>query len=373
MKKRILAVIAAAMFTLPALGACGCSSLDSLSFSGAAVGSDVKPGYSEKCVYSVTYEDSSDYYKKDDSVTDDYLKFVIGSVPDGAPENTAPAGTYTTLLEVSSFNAQNFETDIVPYEGALVYKLTTELSLPVRYVTADGEFSRTDYIRSESFFYSNAFAPICSNTRSSYTCVYIDESNGAKTARLRILDSYSSISYNEKSYKVITDFTYYGFDKDNDADRPSVDNDNRTENFSEKTFEYESKTVIDNADLLFALRNVNVEESKSVNIPVVAANYGEYQTLSVTNKANNSKDVTVKVNGEEKSERINVMNLSYSINSQNKSGTSQKVVVQTSGSSVPDRALLLEYAEPLIAQGSPVKVGTLVYRLTEVSFSDSAA
>ena len=122
--------------------------------------------------------------------------------------------------------------------------------------------------------------------------------------------------------------------------------------------------------MLFALRNVAVDEEKTVYIPTVATNYGDYKSLAITNKAENEQEITVKVNGSEKTERIKVKNLSYAINSKNGAGTSQKVVIQKSdkSSAIPDKALMIEYAEPLITQSSPSKLGALVYTLTEAYY-----
>lgn len=86
------------------------------------------------------------------------------------------------------------------------------------------------------------------------------------------------------------------------------------------------------------------------------------------NKAQNERTVKITVNGEEKEENIKVNNLSYSVAAKNESGASQTAVIQASGTAIPNKAFLILYAEPLIAQNSAVKLGTLLYTLKEATF-----
>lgn len=351
MRKKIISCLCAIIFALPLFGGCGCSSLNALAFTTAFYGegsSAPAPGYKETLVYDVVYENSQDYFKKDSSVKDDVLTFEFTD------------GKYVSVLEVLSSKPQEIATDIALGADFAVYKLSTELSVHVKYKVAAGEFERTDSIKSVSYFYSGALAPLYSETTSSYTNVYL----GQKEATLRIFDSESKIFYNSSEYTVKKDFVNYDFADDTDEKRPTVSG----TNFTEKTYEYESRTVIDNAELLFALRNVVVEEEKSISVPTVAAAYGESKPLSVRNKAQNERTVKITVNGEEKEENIKVNNLSYSVAAKNESGASQTAVIQASGTAIPNKAFLILYAEPLIAQNSAVKLGTLLYTLKEATF-----
>lgn len=353
MKKRIIAFLCALVCAFPLFGACGCNSLEPLSFSTAFIGensAELTPGYKEKLVYKVEYRNDANYFKKDETITDEILSMQFTD------------GAYVSELEVLTGKPDDVLSDINAGSSTVFYKLTTSFSINVSYKTADDKIERTDSISTVCYFYSGALAPLYSETKSS--CTYV--SVGKNNAKLSVIDSVGQVFYNEKKYKVVTDYVYYNSDKDNDEQRPKLDG----SNLKEKEYDYESKTLIDNAELLFALRNVAVDEEKTVYIPTVATNYGDYKSLAITNKAENEQEITVKVNGSEKTERIKVKNLSYAINSKNGAGTSQKVVIQKSdkSSAIPDKALMIEYAEPLITQSSPSKLGALVYTLTEAYY-----
>ena len=346
MKKRFLAIVCAVILTFPLLNACGCSSLDALSFNSDIFGgSTPAPGYKETATYSVEYKDSSEYYEKDDSVSDDVLTFNFSN------------GKYTTELEVLTGKPATVGSDIELSSNTAVYKLTTKFSLDVSYAaTKTGKkVERTDTIDTEVYFYSSAFAPLYSKTISSYTCV-----SGSDDVEFSIIDSKSEITYNASKYTVSKDYAKYFAD----GETAEIDGTNLTTN----DYKYDSKTLIDNVELLFCLRALTVAEESSVSLPTVSSGYGEYKSLTVKNTADGEKEIAIKLNGEEKSGTVKVKNLSYAINSTTSSGVSQKVVVQNGASDIiGSHALLLEYAEPLTVYGSYIKLGTLLYTLTEVN------
>lgn len=346
MKKRFLAIICAVLLVCPLLNACGCSSLDALSFNSDIFGgSTPAPGYKETATYVVEYKNSSDYYEKDESVTDDILTLDFTN------------GTYTTELEVLTGIPSTVKTDIELSSSTAVYKLTTKLSIDVNYTAtkAGKSVARTDTIDSEVYFYSSAFAPLYSKTTSSYTCI-----SGSDDVKFSIIDSKSEITYNSSKYTVSKDYAKY----DASGEKVEIDGTNLTTN----DYKYDSKTLIDNAELLFCLRGLTVAEESTVSIPTVSSGYGEYKALSVKNTAEGEKEVAIKLNGEDKTATVKVKNLSYAISSTSSSGVSQKLVVQNGANDViGSNALLLEYAEPLTVYGSYVKLGTLLYTLKEVN------
>ncbi len=347
MKKRLISIICALCFAVPALSGCSCSSLSALTFNSAFCGGSLPlPGYTETLTYNVNYVNSSEYFAKSSEITDDKLSMNFTD------------GKYISKLEVLGAIPTDVVTDInIPADFSR-YKLETELSIKVKYTTPDGDFERTDKIKSLTYFYSTALAPLYSKTTSSYTSVY--NTNSGLT--LKVVDAENEIFYNAEEYTVKQNYTIHDFEQASKDGSAILDADNG----SEKTYEYESRTVIDNSELLFALRNVAIAEESSSNIPVVSAVYGEYKTLAVNNRSQNEQSVTLNVNGEQKTETIKVNNLYYSVNSKNESGASQKLVVQASGTEIPNLALPILYAEPLIIQNSSYKLGTLLYTLSEI-------
>ncbi len=348
MKKRLISIICALCLTIPALSGCGCSSLSTLTFNSAFCegGALPLPGYTETLIYNVDYVNSSEYFSKDSEIPDDQLTMKFTD------------GKYVSKLEVLGAKPSNVATDIEISADYSIYKLETELSVKVKYTTANGNFERTDKINSLCYFYSAALAPLYSKTTSSYTSVY----NTNDGITLKVTDVESEISYNATEYTVKQNYGIHDFEQASKDGSAILENGNPTG----KTYDYESRTVIDNAELFFALRNVVIAEESTSYLPVVSAVYGEYKTLAVNNSSQNEQSVTVKINGEQKTETIKVNNLYYSVSSKNESGASQKLVIQASGSTIPNLSLPVLYAEPLIIQNSSYKLGTLLYTLSEV-------
>lgn len=349
MKKRLIAIICTTLFAIPCIVGCSCSSLSSLSFSSAFNGGNrASVDYTETLTYDVTYDQST--YKKDSAITDEMLSVSF--------EN----GTYSMTLQVLRSKPTDIETDINPSSDTSFYSLTTQFSIDVAYTSNGKEYKRTDKINTLCYFYSNAFAPLYSKTTSSYSIVVLSKS----AASFAIMDIDSTTAYNSTSYTVNTGYAVYDFDKDNDNDRPKIESDS----YSQKTYKYESRTMIDNTELLFALRNFSVEKDKTSTLPVVSFGYGEYQSLSVKNTNETNREVTLNINDTDVTERISVKKYSYSINSSKTAGVSQSVVIQSAGENqMPNKALLLEFSSPLIIQASTTKYGGLLYTLKKVTYT----
>lgn len=344
MKKRILALLFAIIVAVPCFCGCSCSSLSTLSFINAFYGKSdgtaanaPNAGYKETLVYDVTYDDE----KKDSSIEKDYLDFGFSE------------GKYTSTLEIIQSIPEKYKDKFsLPESGSRnIYKLETELTIKSEYKTGGSTYENTDTITSVVFFNSceYAFTPIYSETHSKYLAVYA--SSGSAT--IKVAESNNSVTYNDSKYTVTAKNAVY-----------DLGTENPTFSETEKTYDYESRTLIDNAQLLFVLRNAEIDEEGSLNLPVVSVGYGEYKTLLVNNSAETQRDVTV--NGEKKN--ITVKNLTFAINGQNDSGVSQSVVIQKN-SAENDRAWLVSYVEPLIIQNSPTRLGSLVYELKEATYN----
>lgn len=351
MKKRLIALICAAIAVVPCFCGCSCSSMDALSFINAFNGgtdsttsSAPSVGYSETLVYDVQYvdKDENGYFEKDESLKD------LLSIEESN-------GTYTSVLEViSSVPKDVVKSDIDCSNDTAFYKLTTDLTIEAKYVSGGKEYNHEDYVRSTVYFRSCSFsfAPLYSKTESCYTMVY---SNGKEAPTINLATFFSEISYNKEEYSVTT----AGKSFNHGEEQPALSDAAQT-----KSYKYQSRRVIDNAQLLFILRNAAIAEGSSINLPVVSAGYGEYKNLTVKNSSNTQRTVTI--NGKE--DKMPVSNVSYSINENNASGATQTVAVQNAATeNNAYKALLVLYTEPLIVQNSATKIGTLEYTVKEVT------
>ncbi len=367
MRKKISAVLLAALLSLTFLAGCSCSSGRSqLGFNNAFHGggetgdrSKNPPiGYTETLVYEVVSSDKGYDYEKDASITDDLLRCEI-------------KGEYTVTLEVKNSLpteiTDDFSTDIEI--GNWVYTLHTELTLNVKYdlnsKNADDAISyeHKDVIDSEIYFlpFSESYAPIYSETKSEYTVV----SFGNDAATLSAVESFSKIKYYQSSYEITSGTVQYSVSTATNADVKDLKDVEQT-----KSYDYSYKTVIDNAELLFAIRNIKVDVDSTFNLPTVSPAYGEATDLAVKNVQEFDDDANFTYNGADYNGKIKVKELAYYVNSQNNRGSKQLVYVQKSGITIGDetvdRALPVKMVSPLFAYGSFSYLGSLVYSLKSV-------
>lgn len=360
MKKRIIALIIAAASVFSLLGGCA-SGRSPLTFNNAFHGggdtgsrdADPKVGYEETLVYDV-FANASDYqYKKDSTLTDDIIKYEI-------------TGSYTVTLKVLSDldeeTKTKFTTDITKPDGAAVYSLKTELKLTAKY-SGKAEFTHDDKITSETYFYpfTESFMPLYSKTDSEY----VNVSAGNGSAALSVIKSFSEIIYRSSSYTVNSRAIQYP--SDGEA-RDLAETELKT-----SEHKYSSKTVIDNAQLFFALRNVKVDVDGTYTLPVVSSAYGDPTDLAVKNLQEFDDDAAFSYKGTDYSGKVKVKELAYYVNSQNTTGSRQFVYIQKAAvkdgdnTVVENRALPVKMVFPMIAYGSFSRLGSLVYKLTSVT------
>lgn len=360
MKKRIIALIIAAVTAFSLLGGCS-SGRGTLTFNNAFHGGgdtgsrDADPGvgYRETLVYNVFASENEYQYKKDSSLTDDVIKYDIN-------------GTYTVVLSVLSdlddSTKAKFSTDIQKPEGSAVYSLKSELKLTAKY-SGKTEFTHEDVITSETYFFpfTESYMPLYSRTDSEYAIVSAGNGNSA----LLVVKSFSEVIYRNSSYTVKTGAVQYsanGEVKDITAeDTKSTDHN------------YSAKTVIDNAQLFFALRNVKVDVDGTYTLPTVSSAYGDPTDLAVKNMQEFDDDATFDYNGTPYSGKVKVKELAYYVNSQNNTGARQFVYIQKTAVKNGDvtvaenHALPVKMVFPMIAYGSFSRLGSLVYKLSSVT------
>ena len=365
MRKFTLSVISVLLALTVTLAGCSCNAKSELSFKSAYLGENVtvepSSGYRETLTYKVAYADS---YLSEFTVSERLKRYI----DEGKYGFTFGEGTYRTVLETvsaASLTGEAAESDLIdnlPSEAKTLYKLTTDLTLPVTYTNCSfdgstGDHSFTDNITSTVYFcsYKFSFAPIYVNTFSHYTTF----SAGEQTAMVGRVRSERTVVYNRDSYK--TTLRYYDGIKE---DNPEL----KTENAYTNNYEY--RTLIDNAELLFAVRNLDVELEKSAYIPVVSAQYKEDKTLAVkAESASTEPKTTITVNGTASEEEIQVTNYSLSIYGTENAGTRQLFSVQKAkGNALENKAVLVKYVEPLTAYGLMAPMGVLVYTLTAAEY-----
>lgn len=368
MKKKFLSILALFVAVSMLLG--GCSGAMPLSFTGAFYGSTNNPevGYNETVSYSVEYVDDYDGLIKDSNITDELIKF-------------SADGTFTTQLTVLNklpdSYSQQFTTDLdFTGEGRkLIYHYKTTLDLYTTYtvggeyetytdtskIVDNGDGSKTyhDIITSEAFFFtsSQSLSPIWSKTDASYTYLTaINGKDGKSTVNVITVESKSSTVYNSANYTISNSYVIAG----------------KTESKVENTQTngYKQKTIIDNAQLLFAIRNIDVAEEASYSLPTVSPSYVKPKTLTVKNNGDKQKTLDMTYNQTQINEDVAVKDCSFYLNTTNDAGTPQYVAVQKAASAnekLPAKAFIIEYVEPLSIYGTFQRLGALKYTIKSVN------
>lgn len=347
MKNKLIAIISAFVIGLCALlGGCSCSGDNTLSFNGNAASS-------EKFTYKVEYTDNYNQSTQKDGTLNGLFTFSYSN------------GTYTTELKQANKSDIPYNSDILNIKDAkdeplvnTVYLLTSDFSIDINLAIGENNYTHTEKITTTAYIAQAgaSYAPLYAKEEAEYTIIYAN-----KTADAKILKSVSETLYDKAEYRNIKKNAYF----DLDAAAETINLDNVAE--KETKQKYSFRAVIDNTELLFALRGLTIEEKKSADISVKSPSYDAPQTLSVTNTVKSEEEFTLNYNGSEIKENIKYNSLSFGIKSSNKSGAAQYVNVQSEASaSVAFNALVLKYVKPLITYGNFLRMGALVFTLTEV-------
>ena len=348
MKRFFICAFTIIMSLLTALmGGCSCSGCIEkfpLVFENYFIGggtNDATPGYYEKLTYTVKNENSyNDALVKDKSITDKVAKYEY-------------EGIYVTEFTVESSLPAGVETNL-DVEGKSFYHLKTDLMLTSTYTvsgtyaegylnqtTENGDVQYEEYVKSEIWFLQRgqSFAPVYSTIEQKNTFLSIAESE----ANVNLSESTVKTTYNKSRFK---------FEK-------VINGKASTESHG-----YDYKMAIDNNQLLFALRNVEINKGGSFSLPTISPSYKSAQTLIAKNEYEDTK--AFNVNGEQVS--VATKNISFNRNDTFNKGPAHYVVVQKSQSAnLPYKSYMMQYASPLIAYGSFTSMGALVYTLTNVA------
>lgn len=369
MKKIFLTLTALIVACITLLSGCSCVPAVPLTFNQNFAGGDGAPTnfntkYKEVLTYDVNYVSE---YNSSLKINENLDKELLPTYSNGKYVSTFYGDVGSLPIGV--------QTDI-NYTDSDIHHIKTEFSI-------DTKINGTTYkeqIISEAYFYSAnySFAPIYSRTILKNAFVYIDVETDTIAERLQIFEYVTK--YNQSSY--VQTKKYYQSDKKTpeeinaeikDIDITSPELVSKLVDYeAEKTHGYSIKQAIDNVQLLFAIRNLDVAVEKSVSVPTISPTYGTPKNLAIKNQSESTKDVTISFNGATSEvEKMSVKNMSFVIGGTDNAGSAQYVVIQKSKTDkIPFRALPVEYAETLVEYNTFAQMGALKYTLTSVTVTE---
>ncbi|MBO4594582.1 MAG: hypothetical protein J5697_02640 [Clostridia bacterium] len=330
--KKLLTLLSSFIIVLALVLSCGCSGKTILSFNNSFNGganATVEPGLSEICEYSVRFakkENFSGAEVSDVNYTD---------------------GTFVTTLKILSDYEDGGalpETDLYnTAERSIVLKFSTSFSVKAVYTVNGTEKAFDDTIESVVYFLPSekSFAPLYSKT---------EKHSGNPFGEVgEYFDETTEIVYYGSSYKITTEGNYSA------NDTASID--------------YTPKTLIDNAQLLFAVRCFDIT-STATNIPVVASAYKSAKTLAFTLESDESKTYSITLNGTPADYSVRIKNCSLTLSSTKEAGQAHKFAVQKAGGDLTYKAYLTYYSQPIIINiggGFPSYLGDLNFTLSSIT------
>lgn len=364
MKRKFITFTAALVVAACAVfSGCSCTGQQTLSFNSAFHGGTAPTNtYTETLNYEVKY--SEDYLAnfKKAAALDEYCTF---EYTDGSYRSEFRAATNDELSEKDSDVKNDERVNTQP-----IYKITTNFSVNLTLSTLNGE--TLDYTHPESIkttayiaWAGAAFAPIYTEEKSEYCMISVKDGK----AEVYVIESTNQTLYNKDEYTKTLTYRKYKIDEPN---IDGVEFANKTD-----TVKYDFLTAIDNAEFIFALRGLSLEEKAETTVSVVSAAYTDPKSLKITNTQIASENMTINYvkDGDEAAitETIKYNTLEYRINSTNAAGWAQSINIQAEkAGELPNYALPLKFAKPLFAynSGSILNMGSLVFTLTSVEINN---
>lgn len=351
MKKFLIAIVSAILVFATLLCGCdcsGCSSYD-LEFSPLFYGASGEPkaDYVQQTTYDVSLKNSyGNDIKKNDSL-DQLINYDY-------------SGTYTSTLTVLPGLPNNIPTDMkeeIQNSSTYIYKLETSLNLKFTYtISGKAQQENQDFINTQTIFApaKSGFIPIYTTTNSSVSYISIEE-NGANVQKLVCNNS---VLYNNDNYVMTTKY---------DNQSPTT-----------VTYDYTRQTLIDNSQLLFVMRNINLLDKEQYELPVVSYQYGEQKNVMITNDGVGTTQLPVEqgslmINGEDfNKDNISVKRYKFRLSEDKNMGVDQFVYIQNGEcGNLENRSLMYRYVEPLYTLGTNNCLGVLEYTLKEVSIENN--
>lgn len=351
MKKKFLALLSLVLVAIFMMLS-GCSGATILTFENKFYGTSAVPvGYTETATYKV---ESGEYDTliRDSSISEQTLTYDI-------------SGTLTTKLLVydanlisTKFNDEGIETDITYADKGRVYYYETVLQVDANY-TINGEQiqSPSETITTKIYFLdiAQSLSPIWSQTVGNYSYLVGSTESGFQVNKVET--KYTTI-YNKNKYSIAQEYKIYKFNQSSDV-TPIQKSHNKN---------YTAKTILDNNQLLFAIRNFKpVEKDASAYLPTLSPVYGQTTTLAVKNIG--TKTETLKnFNGNVAQLDVPVTEYEFYASSNKNTGVQKYVLVQNGvATNLPAKAHIVKYVEPLTILGGTFPcIGALIYTLNSV-------
>ena len=339
MKKRIfnfIKVFCSLTVCLFTLNGCSCGGAESIPFNENFIKGynlSVPSNYFEELTYTVNYRsDMNDYIVSDKLNKNDF---------------TFGVGTYKTelklLYEMPEETLKDNELLKTLSNTDKIYSYKTTFNMPVTYF--DGN-TYNDFIETIVYFCPKnlSFAPIYSSTKASYStfsCVGEQKS-------VNLVSYESIVVYHKSVYSKTLELA--------------------GETSKTITNKYDFKCLIDNTQLLFALRNFEVLENEPKGFNVVSASYNEPTLLGIYNNGTFTEKFNGTFNGNLLSEDVKVNKISYRVNDTKNAGKEQLLFIQNASmGSLPNNAYIVKYVQPLIAYESFEVMGSLEFTLTSIA------
>ena len=339
------------MCCFSACGCSGCTPATTLSFTSNwnnqnAEGGKPSVGFYEKTEYEVKYNQefvSGDYkYNMEPA-----LSTLNYSFSNGRYVSTVSVVSSDTIKQSIKVNNPDAESNIIINEQSY-FKLETEFTITFNFQTE----TYNDSVKSVTYFaqIDSSLAPIYNFTEYDMHVLHLDETASVKASAYTTETLYQQNSYTSKI---------------NVTDGQS----------QEKTYNYTFKTLIDNGELLFALRNIDISLDAEASLPTCLPAYGVAQTLSV--KCYDKSDMVINsltVNGTNFTDAtITTSKLAYRNASTTTSGKEQLVFIQSAEieGTLKNRATVVKYVEPLTSDGVYKSMGCLEYNLTSISYGQA--
>ena len=343
-------------------GGCSCSSEATLSFGNEWNNSQAgKAGMKETLTYEVSLSEnySSGDYSFNKSSTLNNIGYDF-------------SGTYTSTLTVLDYMAEipNADSSVVEEirenSTQTILYLKTRLDITAKYNLNGGGEDDTaeyrDFAQTEVYFSGSSLSPVYSVTET-------------KFSHLTVSGNEYKVETSHNKNEILYEKNTFVLNSAQIDPEPTTDE----EKNSSETVNYNYKTAIDNAELLFALRGFSVKKDSSSSLPVISPTYGKSQTLTVNYYDDQEVVVNMSVNGGTAAEStLSAKCVSFvlapsgsgctSCFGNTTTGSPQLVFIQssTNQSVTENRALVLRYVSPLTAiDGTYSRMGALVYNLKD--------
>ncbi len=361
MKKILLIFTALTLAVMLALSGCSCMPDTPLKFNQNFAGRGnnfelLGATYEEKLTYKVTYEKSyASYLKKDEIVADDIV-----------PEYD---GTYKTVFKANvklpDYVANRTDLD---FTGGEIHKLSTVLDLNV--ISPDQKTYK-DKVITDVYFYSIGFSytPIYSIQTVRNTLVAFNEQQTDFIYGVSIIQN--ETTYKQNSYtltkKIVSESDN---DKLNLMDLNAL-HEQKTglTTLESKTYDYKPRQVIDNTQLYFILRNIEVASSSSIVVPTVTPMYGQAKSVQIKNVDQITRNgISLNYNNQALTLDMPLTYYSFAMSQSDYTGLPQIVACQKSAvGDLPFNAFPVEMAQAVI-EYSPLfsTIGVLKFRLIDI-------